>query len=89
MAAIRIQLPESRSADFDYLHHYHNVAESVWTTLHDHFAIDLDEIDRGTSFHIRKIPSRKVRRAVKQVREILEKGGIFDAVIEPLPRPDD
>lgn len=57
--------------------------------MNNQFAIDLDEIDRGTSFHIRKIPSRKVRRAVKQVSEILEKGGIFDAVIETVPSSPD
>lgn len=89
MATIRVRIPELRSGDSGYVHHYHNAAESVWRTLNNQFAIDLDEIDRGTSFHIRKIPSRKVRRAVKQVSEILEKGGIFDAVIETVPSSPD
>jgi hypothetical protein len=61
------------NASDDLVHQFRNFGEDVFRALRDDYGVSIDEIDASFSkFHVRKIPTRKVRTVAAQVRKIAE-----------------
>jgi hypothetical protein len=61
------------NASDDLVHEFRNFGEDVFSALRDDYGVSIDEIDASLSkFHVRNIPTRKVRTVAAQVRKIAE-----------------
>jgi hypothetical protein len=62
------------NATDELVHEFRNFGEDVFRALCDDFGVSIDEIDASVSkFHVREIPTRKVRTIAAQVRKIAER----------------
>ena len=62
------------NASDDLVHEFRNFGEDVFSALRDDYGVSIDEIDASLSkFHVRNIPTRKVRTVAAQVRKIAER----------------
>ncbi len=61
------------NATGDLVHEFRNFGEDVYRAMRDDYGVSIDEIDASISeFHLRNIPTRKVRTIAAQVRKIAE-----------------